>query len=108
MAYIKRGMGDPFWGSGTSGGTQPVPSSQPQAPSSYGTPATTPPPDPTKKDSGPLSEIAKLFGALALSKVGTPSPTNPYVVPQPARGISPTTMLIGGAIGVTALVLLLK
>lgn len=58
---------------------------------------------------GALSEFAKLFGALALSKVGSPQqPNYPGYVTPPQQGISTTTMIIGGGLAVTALVLLLK
>jgi len=109
MSYFKKPLGDVWWGSGTSGGQQQTTSQSPQQPSSYGTPATTPPPQPQKKEeAGVGSELAKIFGALAASKIASPAQPSAgsYIVPK--AGISKTTMLIGGAIGVTALILLLK
>ena len=108
MSYFKKPLGDVWWGSGTSGGQQQTTSQSPQQPSSYGTPATTPPPQPQKEEAGVGSELAKIFGALAASKIASPAQPSAgsYIVPK--AGISKTTMLIGGAIGVTALILLLK
>lgn len=113
MSYFKKrsmrgSLGGILDSYGTSGGTQPVPGQA--MPTGTGTAATTPPPDPTKSNSGGGwgADLAKLFGALAINKLATPS-SSPYVPPPTAAaGISPTTLLIGGAIGVTALVLLLK
>lgn len=68
---------------------------------------STKPPD-KKPGGGALSELAKIFGALAVSKMSTPSQSTPtYVMPQ-SSGISTTTMLVGGGLALAAVVLLMK
>jgi hypothetical protein len=66
----------------------------------------TKPPD--KKESSAWSDLAKIFGALAVNKMSTPSTsTTPYIVQQPT-GMSPTTMLIGGGLALAAVLILMK
>lgn len=73
---------------------------------------TPQPPAADKPSSGSsaLTDLAKIFGALAAAKIASPGQpsSSPYIVPQQAAGISPTTMLIGGGLAITALILLIK
>lgn len=117
-AYSENEMKLPWCGNLPNNSTQICRSEQAQSGSGFGgnrgaaytaAPGSNLPSGPKKDESSALSDLAKLFGALAVSKVaGSQQPQYPGYVTPPSSGISTTTMLIGGGLAVTALVLLLK
>lgn len=121
MSYFKRplhGLGDaskppapgtklPTCPTNVNGWCSPGPGAQPAY---VGIGKATVPESSASGGGGAMSELAKILGALAVSKIGQPQQPGypgPYVVPQQG-GVSTTTMLIGGGLALTALVLLMK